>query len=744
MNVASGTTNVIPFRVKDVRAVIDPPRPSVAVDPDAQRTKLPRFASVSPDGRRAVFESLGKLYVKTLPDGAPRRLTRGGAGGFELFPSWSRDGTRIVYVSWNDEELGTVRVISAGGGVGRAVTTAPGHYRRPRFSPDSRSIIYEKGTGGYLTDERWSQAPGIYLVSASGGEGERVSASGSHPHFGAGNDRVFMTTRDGDKAILVSVNLEGRDKREHVSGDLITEYQVAPSGAEVAFAENYSAFVMPMTPGPQNISAGRSASVVPVVKVSGDGATYPNWSGDQVNWTLGPVLYSADLDSILPDAPKSDDDKDGGYAPPENGTDLSIALTVEKPSGIVALTGASIITMAGDDGGVIENGTIIVDGNRIAAIGASGDVAIPAGAQRVDLAGKTITPGFVDAHAHGPQASDDIIPQQNWSAISHLALGVTTVHDPSNRANHIFPAAEYQKAGLMLAPRTFSTGEVVYGAKAAGVHAVINSIDDARNHVRRLKAQGAHSIKNYNQPRRDQRQQVIAAAIEEDIAVVAEGGSLFHMDMGLIADGITSIEHNLPQSMLYEDVLSYYSATKAAYTPTLVVTFGGLGGDPYWRQESDVWRHPLLSKHTPPRVMEAKSVRRETAPDEDFADAQAAATAKLLADRGVLVSIGAHGQEEGLAAHWEMWSFARGGMSPLEALRTATTSPAKHLGFDGDIGSLEEGKLADLVILDADPLEDIRNTDDISHVMLNGRLYNAETMNEEVTGTATRAPYWWE
>ena len=153
------------------------------------------------------------------------------------------------------------------------------------------------------------------------------------------------------------------------------------------------------------------------------------------------------------------------------------------------------------------------------------------------------------------------------------------------------------------------------------------------------------------------------------------------MDIGLISDGITSIEHNLPQAMLYEDVLSFYSATKVAYTPTLVVTFGGLGGDPYWRQASDVWLHPILSRHAPPRILQASSVRRTTAPEEEFSDQVSAATAKLLADRGVLVSIGAHGQQQGLGAHWEMWSFARGGMSPLEVLRTATTAPAEASGF---------------------------------------------------------------
>lgn len=343
--------------------------------------------------------------------------------------------------------------------------------------------------------------------------------------------------------------------------------------------------------------------------------------------------------------------------------------------------------------------------------------------------------------AHG---SDDIIPQQNWNTIAHLALGVTTVHDPSNRASHIHAAKEYRRAGLYLAPRLFSTGEIIYGAKAPGVYAEINGLDDARDHIERLKAQGAGSVKNYNQPRREQRQQVVIASQAANIASVAEGGALFSMDINLIADGNSTLEHNIPQSVFYEDVLSFFAQTGVNYTPTLVVSYAGPRGDSYWRAYSEVWKHPILSAHVPTGYLEASSVRRELAPEEDYADDEAAREAHKLAKRGVAVSIGAHGQEEGLAAHWELWSFVRGGMTPLELLRAGTIELARSLGMVDDIGSLEQGKLADLVILNENPLEDIGNSDKISHVMLNGRLYNAVTMNEELTGNFVRQPYWWE
>jgi len=414
----------------------------------------------------------------------------------------------------------------------------------------------------------------------------------------------------------------------------------------------------------------------------------------------------------------------------------------DLPTTTVALGGARIITMAGANGGVIEDGVVIIEGNRIVAIGDSDSISVPDGARFVDVAGKTIIPGLIDAHAHGSQGVG-FIPQQNWMNYATLSLGVTTVFDPSNDATEIFAAAEMQRRGQILAPRLFSTGDIVYGAKSA-YFAEINSLDDAREHVRRLKAQGAISVKNYNQPRREQRQQITIAAREEDMLVVSEGGSLYHMDLSMVADGNSAIEHNLPQSMLYDDVLQFWGQTNVAYTPTLVVTYGGLTAEHYWYQETEVWKHPILANFVPPHILQPRSVRRITAPDEDFHHATSASNAKRLADVGVNVSIGAHGQREGLASHWEIWGFVQGGMSALEALRSATLAPAEKLGFASDIGSLEAGKLADLVVLDANPLEDIYQSDKVNMVMLNGRLYEAATLNETVTGDRKAQAFYWQ
>ncbi|KAB7645642.1 amidohydrolase family protein [Polymorphobacter fuscus] len=734
----------IPFRIDDNRTIVEATHPQVEVAPDRFTTRMPRWASVSPDGRTVVFETLGKLWTKPVAGGTPQRLVTGDADDLELWPSWSRDGKTIVFVGWTDAGLGQVRSVAAGGGTAKTLTAHPGHYARPRFAPDGKAIVFESGKGGYLTSGRWSENPGIYRMAAGGGAATLVAREGGEPQFGADSARLFMIQSEKGKRQLVSTDLSGQAKRVHATGDLITDYRVSPDGQFVAFRQNYQAYVMPLLPGTQDVAADQKGGPLPVTRVSGDGADFLNWSnnGTRLHWSNGPTLFSADTAALFGSAPTAEGAPK--FTAPTTGVALGMEVAADKPTATIALTGARLVTMADTDGGIVDDGVIVIRGDRIVAIGPRGSVAIPAGAKTIDVAGKTIIPGLVDAHAHGPQGDDDIVPQQNWSAMANLALGTTTIHDPSSRAAEIFVAGEMQRAGKILAPRTFSTGEVIYGAKAPDVYAEINSIDDALAHVRRLKAEGAHSVKNYNQPRRDQRQMVVAAAQREGMEVVPEGGSLYTQGVTLVADGNSTVEHNIPLAVFYDDLVSFWAQSKTNYTPTLVVTFGGPGGDPYWRQNMDVWKHPLLSRHAPPALLAAQNVRREMIDEADYVDGASAREAKKLADRGVQVSIGAHGQQAGLGSHWELWSFVRGGWTPIEALRAGTIMPATSLGYAKDVGSLEVGKLADLVVLDADPTVDIRNSDKVNAVMLGGRMYDAATLNEVGTGTRKRAPYWWQ
>ena len=736
----------IPFKLKTQRTIYPSPKFRVEVSPDLYQTKMVRFASRSPVGEGIVFESLGRLFIKQ-PGQDPRSLTQDGVDGHEYSPVWDLKGKKIYFFRWQDDGLAELRVVSARGGRSRRVLEETGHFTELTINQSGEVLLFRKLDGNSFTRPTGGRNPGIYQVVISEGASTFVSDRGRGAHFGPEN-RIYAVERkrsttgrgsDDAQTQLISMNSEGLDIKVHARSALASHIKVAPNGEAVAFLESGRLYVseMPLTGGVHQLSPVENSQVAPSAfltrRVSGEGGEYFGWgqADNSLSWSVGPEFNTTEVKYAFWSE----------VSPVIRRINLSMKVKADKPEGLVALTNARIITM-NDAREVIESGTVLIDDNRILSLGSSQSVSIPAKAKVFDVGGKTILPGYIDAHAHGPYGRGDIIPEQNWSLLAHLALGVTTVHDPSSSAKRVFAASEYQRSGRIVGPRIFSTGEIVYGAKSVG-YDPIDTMEDAQNVVERLKKQGAISIKNYNQPRREQRQMVIEAARQAGMLVVAEGGSLYHMDMNLVADGITGVEHNIPVMKVYEDVLKFWSETEVGYTPTLVVTYGGLTSEDYFYKETEVWKHPILSNFVPPSVLQPRSVRRVMAPEEDYRDDDSAAVAKLLMERGVIVNTGAHGQREGLATHWEIWSFARGGMSPLQALATATINPATYLGMENEIGSLEVGKLADLQIVDGDPLTDLRVTDRLTHVMLNGRLYQAVDLQELITGDRSTAPLWW-
>jgi len=743
LDVASKQVTNIPFHVKATRRVQEAVRFPVEVAPANFDVKMLRWVKVSPSGRQVAFQALGYVYLRDLDGrggvaGSPRRLTKQN-DHFEFYPSWSRDGKSIAYVTWNDEKFGSIRVASATGGEGRTVTAKPGHYIEPSFSPDGSKIVYRTTSDGFLRPNIYANESAIFVIPVAGGAPVRVSKRGALAHFGASNDRVFFLTFEAEgKRALRSVDIDGGDERQHALSAFATDFVVSPDEKWLAWTENFDAHITPFVRTGQSIDLGPKMKSVPVTTVTRDAGESLHWSGDakRLYWSLGPELFSRDLKdafAFIDGAPEK-------LPPvPEKGSVIGFPQAYDVPSGKLALTGARIITMRGDE--VIENGTVLVEGNRIVAVGAN--VAVPADAKVIDVAGKTILPGLVDVHWHGSMGSDQIVPQQSWVHYASLAFGVTTIHDPSNDTAEIFSASEMAKAGQIVAPRIFSTGTILYGAKGS-FKAEIESLDDALSHLRRMKAAGAISVKSYNQPRRDQRQQVIEAARQLGMMVVPEGGSLFQHNMSMVVDGHTGVEHSIPVGRIYDDVLQLWGKTRTGYTPTLVVGYGGNWGENYWYQKTNVWADERLSTFVPRRILDARSRRREMVPEDEHNHFNNARIASELRNAGVSIQLGAHGQREGLAAHWEVWMFQQGGMTPLQALRAGTLSGAQYLGMDKDIGSLEPGKLADLIVLDRNPLENIQNTHSVRYTIVNGRIFDAATMNELGNHPRTRKPLFFE
>ncbi len=733
VNINTLTVSEIPFQVENTIKIAKALEVDNPVFTKDFKAKVIRNAVTSPDGKTLVFNAVGYLWQQALPSGKPQRLTNG--SDFEFEPAFSPNGNHIIYVTWNDEQQGAIYKISTSGGNPIKLTKEKGIYRTPSFSGDGKHIVYKKESGNIDQGRSFTKKPGLYIMDANGDHTKFVITEGDFPMFNDNNSRIIYQkggmffgaiTKE-----LKSVTLDGFNEKTHVKSKHGNRLVPSPNGQWIAFIHLHKVYMAPMPQSGQTIDLDNKTTFVPITQLSKDAGINLHWSNDSttLHWTLGNQYYSAKASETTEIIDKS--------------ISIDLKLKTDIPEGIIALKGARIITMEGDE--VIENGTIIVKNNVIDAIGKSTEVNIPSSAKVYDLKGKTIMPGIIDVHAHIGGFRYGLTTQKHWQFYANLAYGVTTSHDPSAHTETVFALSELQKAGSLVGPRLYSTGFILYGADG-DFKAVINSIDDARSSIKRTKAFGALSVKSYNQPRREQRQQVLQAAREEGIFVVPEGGSTFYHNITMVMDGHTGVEHNIPVAPVYKDVLELWGYSNVGYTPTLIVNYGGMNGEYYWYEKTNVWENEKLLKYTPRSIVDARSRHRTMVPNEEYDNGHilVSKTCKALSDAGVKVNLGAHGQLQGLGAHWELWMLQQGGMTNHEALKAATINGADYIGMSKDIGSLKVGKLADLIVLENNPLEDIRNSEGVIYTMINGRMYDTSTMNEVGNSTKKRSKFYWE
>jgi len=735
----------IPFTCNIKTRITDAVRFQQSIDEPTFNAKVLRNAITAPNEQSVVFSAVGQLWQKQLPNGEIKALTGPDMMCFE--PSFSADGKQLIFVSWSDSATGSIKVMNLNSHKISTITNAKGIYRTPRFSNDGKNIVYSKEGSSDVLGFSYTVKPGIYYMPATGRAEHFVTEDGEYPSFSADNDRIYYqiggnTMGSLDKSFN-HCNLQGLDNKVVFKSTYGNQFTVSPDNEWVAFVHLHQVYIAPFPHTGKAINLSQDNTDFPTKIVSKDAGINLHWSADskKLHYTLGNQYFTINTEDRFEFVAGK---PDSNFKVPEKGITLELKLTTDKPKGAIAFTHSRILTMQSNNE-VIEDGTIVVEGNIIKKIGKFEQVAIPAGAQVIDCKGKTITPGFIDAHAHGNHFRQGITPEKHWPYYANLAYGVTTMHDPSANSEMVFALSELVKSGKMVGPRVFSTGTILYGADG-DFKAVVNSLDDAKSALRRTNAFGAFSVKSYNQPRREQRQMVIEAARSLNMEVVPEGGSFFYHNLSMILDGHTTIEHNIPIATVYNDVVQLWSRSKTANTPTLIVGYGALSGENYWYQHTNVWEKERLLRFTPRVIVDTRSRHRVMAPEEEYEQGymQVSRSLKKLNDAGVLINMGAHGQIQGIGAHWEIWMLAQGGMTPYEALKAATINPATSLGLDNQIGSLQEGKLADLLIMDKNPLESIYNTEFISYTMVNGRLYDAATMNEVGNYNRKRPKFYWE
>jgi hypothetical protein len=611
-------------------------------------------------------------------------------------------------------------------------------------------------------------------LPANGGVATRIAWVGSGatqqgrnvPHVGPDPGRLYVWAgSDG----LLSMRFDGTDVRTvaRVAGPPRTgtpdEVVLSPDGrrALVRAARNvYLVTVPPVGGTPPTLSVTGGAA--PAKRLTDIGGDFVGWNADGsvAHWSIGRSWFEYDLaaaDSVAaalealeareadeaeveaeePDeeaeAEEEDqDDADEGYR--ARRVDVEIVLDKDRPRGTVVLRGARLITMNGDE--VIEHGEVLVRDNRIAALGPAGSLEVPDGARVIDVTGRTIIPGLVDIHAH-TWVAWGVHRNQVSQFLAQLAYGVTTQRDPQTSSEDVLTYFDRMELGELIGPRLYSTGPGVFSADN------ISSLDEARDVLRRYADHfNTRTIKQYMAGDRKVRQWVITAARELGLTPTTEGGSNFTMNMTLAQDGYAGLEHTLPISPFFDDVVRLGAFSGMTYTPTLIVAYGGPSGFQYWLTRENVDTVAKLRRFTPHDELD--KWRQTTFYREDqYVHPLHAAQLTKWVEAGGRVGLGSHGELQGLGTHWELWMMASGGMDPHDALRAATIHGADAIGLDGDLGSLEPGKLADLVILAGNPLDDIRNTNTITHVMKNGRLYEGDTLTEIWPRQRALEPQWW-
>ncbi|MCH7765990.1 MAG: PD40 domain-containing protein [Acidobacteria bacterium] len=772
VSLETGEARAIPFTAQvalDLGPQLNFPH---RVEEGPVRARLIQDPAQSPDGTRLAFSALTHLYVMEIPGGTPTRVTSAEAREFK--PAWSPDGEWLAYVTWSVEGGHIWKIRADGSGQPQRLTEVAALYTDLVWSPDGERIVALRGNR-FMRTQAPSEFGGISIpldlvwIPAEGGDVHLiVPARGlGKPHFGRDSNRVYVYGggffASGGGQGLISMRLDGTDRREHIkvtgAGLYFSEKPVgasdvrmSPDGRWVlAHVQNqlYLLAVPQVGGKAPTVNVGKAS--VPLKKLTDVGADYFAWADDgkTLTWAVGSTFFRQPFDTISFEKPKEEEEEENSEgeesADEENAgeeessvEEIEVALEFprHKPEGTIVLRGATVITMKGDE--VIRNADVVVTDNRIVGVGRRGRVRIPPGARRFDVRGMFVVPGFIDTHAHWGEIRKGVLDVQNWSFLANLAYGVTAGLDVQTMLNDTFAYQDLVDMGEILGLRAFSTGPGVFSNNAfKTLEEVKGVLSKYKKHYR------TQNLKSYIVGNRKQRQLVVQAAKELEIMPTTEGGLDLKLDLTHAIDGFAGNEHSLPIVPLYKDVVELYAQSGIGYTPTLLVNYGGPFAENFFYETTEVHDDAKLNRFTPHNIIDQKTRRRPWFRQDEYAFPQTAAQAGKIIRAGGRVGIGSHGQLQGLGYHWEMWALSMGGLTPLEVLRAATRHGAEIIGYAQDLGSIEPGKLADLVVLARNPLDNIRNTNSIRYVMKNGELFEGDTLNQLWPVEKKLPPLWW-
>lgn len=735
-----GASTPIPFTAT-VDAQLGPlTRVAIEQETGPVRARLIQAPEQSPDGMHVAFSSLGHVYVMPLKGGArPSRLTSSETP--EFHPSWSPDGKQIVFVTWTAKQAGQVWLASANGGTPRQISAAAAYYSHPVFAPDGKSVLVVRSDNSARLNssmEFGQHVRDAVLLSLplDGGAAKVVSTGtfGGKPHFSANQHRVFVRQAAGLSGIDLgsgeiepAVDVQGPNWYFAESLAQVDDSRLSPDGKWVLAIIAQQAHVV-AAPEPGQVidllNPGREHR-----RITDVGADFIEWAdgGKTVTWAVGATFYRRSFADIkLNPANRPSWSADA----PKRGVsafEAVVEVPRDDPRGSIVLRGARVITMrdsAMDTSEVIEDGDVLIRDGRIAGVGPRGSLNIPADAVVRDVAGKTLVPGFIDVHDHVADIRRDVIAMESWGLRTRLAYGITTAFDPSSLSIDMFAYQDMSDAGILTGSRVPSTGMAMFSFNR------LASVDEARALLTRYRDHyRTRNVKQYLIGNRTQRQWLVQAAKDVGVMPTTEGSLALKLDLTQIMDGYSGSEHALP-TPLYDDVIQFVARSGTSYDATLQIKNGGPGAQDDFVARDRPLTDAKFMRFRPSYIAAKQALSRQWTDPSTLLYPRIGADVARIQRAGGVVALGSHGEIQGTGFHWELEAHVQGGMTPLEALRAGTIGGARAIGRAAEFGSIEPGKFADLVVLDADPREDIRRSRNIALVMKNGRLYDANTLDE--------------
>lgn len=722
------------------------------------RARILEHIQVAPDGERVAFTAFNRIYVHSFADEtttplSPEALHAG-------MPTWSPNGRDIAYVAWAEGEGAIFRQRARKGAKPKRLTNTNAYYSFPAWSPDGERIVAVRGSAAEFgrVEQFWSLVTGseIIWVDANGGDDQFViPARGlSKPHFGPEFDRIYLHISvtplpRGATMGIVSVRYDGTDRRQHISATAPGIYYagdrgnpermiLSPDGQHLLVKHAHQLYLAKPLPQLKDQKFKLNKPNIPLVKLTDVGMDYMAWSpdGNSFVWTSGNQIYHRSLSTVTFSSESDDDDESLLLEDHASNRVADVAIYRPRfvPEGQVALTGGTVLNPRM---GASES-TVVVSGDRIERVEDSIEVSLTDDVEQIDVTGMYLLPGFIDTHAHF-RALAEINDRQTWAMLANLAYGVTSGMDVQPTTVSLFSVKDSIDAGLSIGPRAFSTGPGVFNDNE------FKSYEQTKAVLTRYKERyQASTIKAYLSGSRKQRQWLIKAANEVGLNVTTEGALDLKMDLTLMMDGFTGLEHALPLPTVYEDVIQLAGKTRLAYTPTLLVAYGGPFGENYFYTRHSPYKDEKLRRFTPYDFIARRALRGSWFHEDEHVFPKIAASAYEVEKAGGQIGIGAHGQLQGLGFHWEMWALAAGGMPNEGVLARATIGGAEMLGMDQDLGSIEADKLADILVLQEDPRADLKNTLSLKYVMKGGVLYDAETLNQIWPESKPLPEQWWQ